>query len=337
MRLVRDILTVTLLCLLPLNGVAADRHATQTDEPTRQRFLYYFYEAQRLFHKADYQTAFQLIDFCHHLCPDDPVVNLYMGDFFMGFKRPAHALHYYETSYRRDPESESILQRLEQAAYYSLNTKKALHYQNLIDKRDGYDIYSALQRYHIYASVGDMKNARKEAEKYLKQDQGNLRFLLLRLQALETTKTSAKTLKEAYEQILVIDPENVTVMNNYAYFLSTHKGDLKIAEDLSRYAVRSEPDNPVFIDTYAWRILARGYVKFFNFAEREKNTKKYLQEHLVFPCTAYRKYNGFLGIVAWDWTNDRLFIASKSTNEGDHSQLAEKILRKYAPIEAITK
>lgn len=93
----------------------------------------------------------------------------------------------------------------------------------------------------------------------------------------------------------------------------------------------------LFIDTYAWRILARGYVKFFNFAEREKNTKKYLQEHLVFPCTAYRKYNGFLGIVSWDWTNDRLFIASKSTNEGDHSQLAEKILRKYAPIEAITK
>ena len=57
----------------------------------------------------------------------------------------------------------------------------------------------------------------------------------------------------------------------------------------------------------------------------------------MFPCTAYRKYNGFLGIVAWDWTNDRLFIASKSTNEGDHSQLAEKILRQYAPIEAITK
>ena len=93
----------------------------------------------------------------------------------------------------------------------------------------------------------------------------------------------------------------------------------------------------LFIDTYAWRILARGYVKFFNFAEREKNTRAYLQEHLVFPCKAYRKYNGFLGIVAWDWTNDRLFIASKSTNEGDHSQLAEKILRKYAPIEAITK
>ncbi len=258
MKLVRYILVITLLCLLPASGTAAGKRAVSVDEPTWQRFLYYFYEAQRLFRNADYQTAFQLIDFCHHLCPDDPAVNQYMGDFFMGFKRPALALHYYEISFRQDPGSETILNRLEQAAFYSLNTRKALHYQNLIDKRDGYDIYSALQRYHIYASAGDMKNAYKQAERYLEYDPGNLRFLLLRLQALESMRTPAKTLKEAYEQILAMDPENVTVMNNYAYFLATHKGDLKIAEDLSRYAVQSEPNNPVFIDTYAWILYLRG-------------------------------------------------------------------------------
>lgn len=249
---------IALLCLLPVSTTAAGKRAVSVDEPARQRFLYYFYEAQRLFRNADYQTAFRLIDFCHRLSPDDPAVNLYMGDFFMGFKRPALALHYYEISYRNDPESETVLDRLEQAAYYSLNTKKALHYQNLIDKRDGYDIYSALQRYYIYASSRDFRSARREAERYLKQDPGNLRFLLLRLQALEMTKSPAKTLKTAYEQILLMDPENVTVMNNYAYFLATHKGDLKAAEDMSRYAVRSEPDNPVFIDTYAWILYLRG-------------------------------------------------------------------------------
>ena len=93
----------------------------------------------------------------------------------------------------------------------------------------------------------------------------------------------------------------------------------------------------LFIDTLAWRILARGYVKFFNFAEREKNTKQWLRENLVFPCKAYRKYNGFLGLVSWDKTNNRLFIASKSTNEGDHSRLAEQVLKKYAPMDVITQ
>jgi tRNA splicing ligase len=78
-------------------------------------------------------------------------------------------------------------------------------------------------------------------------------------------------------------------------------------------------------------------VKFFNYAEREKNTKKWLMENLKFPCHAYQKYNGFLGLVSWDKTNERLFIASKSTDEGEHAKLAEKILRRHVPMEAITK
>lgn len=258
MKLLRNILTVLLLCAFPLMGTAAGKRPEQPDENTRQRFLYYFYEAQRLFHKTDYQTAYQLIEFCYRLCPEDPAVNQYMGDFFMGFKRPDLALPFYETSYRNDPESETILNRLEQTYYYTRNTKKALHIQDLIDKRDGYDMYSAMQRYRIYASVGDVKNARKEAEKYLKLDSENLQFLLLRLQTLEVMKTPKKTMEEAYQKVLSMDPENVTVMNNYAYFLATHKGDLKIAEDLSRYAIRLEPDNPVFLDTYAWILYLRG-------------------------------------------------------------------------------
>lgn len=258
MKPIRNILTVFLLCVLPAVVTAAGKRPVKPDENTRQRFLYYFYEANRLFHKADYQSAYQLIEFCYRLCPEDPAVNRYMGDFFIGFKRPDLALPFYETSYRNDPESEIILERLEQSYFFTRNTKKALHIQDLIDKRDGYDMYSAMQRYRIYASAGDVKNARKEAERYLSYDPDNLQFLLLRLQALEVMKTPKKTMEEAYQQVLSMDSENVTVMNNYAYFLATHKGDLKVAEDLSRYAVRSEPDNPVFLDTYAWILYLRG-------------------------------------------------------------------------------
>ena len=91
----------------------------------------------------------------------------------------------------------------------------------------------------------------------------------------------------------------------------------------------------LFIDTYAWKIIARGYIKFFNAFERSHNTKKWLFENLKYPCTAFRKYNGFLGLVSWHPQQQKLFIASKSTNDGDHSQLAESILRLYAPMEAI--
>lgn len=257
MKSIRQILTCLILCLSTVH-LHADRPLPFRDEATRQRFFYYLYEAQRLFQKADYQKAFQLYEFCLYLRPTDPVVNRYMGDFFMGVKRPDIALPYYKTTYRFDPKDEHILDRLEQAYFYTYDTKNALRIQDLIDRRDGYNIYSALQRYRIYASVGDVKKARKEAERYLKYDPLNVQFLILRLQALEAMKTSKATLKKAYEQILALDPENITVMNNYAYFLATHKGDLKIAEDYSRYAVQAEPANPVFLDTYAWILYLRG-------------------------------------------------------------------------------
>ena len=56
----------------------------------------------------------------------------------------------------------------------------------------------------------------------------------------------------AYEQALAIDPNNVYVLNNYAYMLATHDGDLRRAEQMSRKTIEAEPDNATYLDTYAW-------------------------------------------------------------------------------------
>lgn len=93
----------------------------------------------------------------------------------------------------------------------------------------------------------------------------------------------------------------------------------------------------LFIDTLGWKILARGYVKFFNYDEKSFNSKQWLKANLQFPVLCYRKYNGFLAMVAWDRTNERLFIASKSTDESTHASFAKEILEKYADMAEITK
>ena len=79
----------------------------------------------------------------------------------------------------------------------------------------------------------------------------------------------------------------------------------------------------LFIDTLRWRIVARGYQKFFNYRERSHNSKEWLKEHLVFPVKCYRKYNGFLALVSWNHGTDELFIATKSTNDGEHTGIAK--------------
>ena len=61
-----------------------------------------------------------------------------------------------------------------------------------------------------------------------------------------------------YEQALMIDPENVYVLNNYAYTLAIHGGDLNKAEKMSQKTIQKEPNNPTYLDTYAWILHLQG-------------------------------------------------------------------------------
>ena len=54
--------------------------------------------------------------------------------------------------------------------------------------------------------------------------------------------------------------------------------------------------------------------------------------NLKFPVTAYHKYNGFLGIAGYDSEQDKLFLASKSTETSWFAQWFKEILeRKVDP------
>lgn len=57
---------------------------------------------------------------------------------------------------------------------------------------------------------------------------------------------------EAYDSCLHWRPENLAALNNYAYYLSLSKNDLKKAEQMSYKTIKKEPANPTFLDTYAW-------------------------------------------------------------------------------------
>ena len=55
-----------------------------------------------------------------------------------------------------------------------------------------------------------------------------------------------------YERSLAANPKNLMVMNNYAYYLSLEKAELKKAEKMSAKTVELEPKNSTYLDTYAW-------------------------------------------------------------------------------------
>ena len=244
--------------LLPLAAAGRKAKPQPLTAEQEQQFLYYFYEAQRLLEEEDYENAFDLVWFCYSLNPDDPIINENIGDYYIGYRKPQEALKHYERARELDPKNTPIYYRLE-GLYADLGEfKKALKARDMIDRQEGYSIYSAMSRYRLHAMAGETKKAIRAVNDYLERDPGNLQFLLFRMQLYEATHAKTRDMVRAYESILAIEPYQPTVLNNYAYLLATRKGDLKKAEEMSRQSLQAEPDNPTFLDTYAWILYLRG-------------------------------------------------------------------------------
>lgn len=57
---------------------------------------------------------------------------------------------------------------------------------------------------------------------------------------------------EAYDSCLIYTPDDISVLNNYAYYLSLKDAKLEEAEQMSAKTLVAEPDNATYVDTYAW-------------------------------------------------------------------------------------
>jgi len=70
------------------------------------------------------------------------------------------------------------------------------------------------------------------------------------LKAFETFKVAMKT-----------DNEDLTVINNYAYYLAEQNSNLKEAEEMAKRVVEKDKGNITFLDTYGWVLYKRGKLK----------------------------------------------------------------------------
>lgn len=87
---------------------------------------------------------------------------------------------------------------------------------------------------------------------------------------------------ECYERALELDPLNSGALNNYAYYLAQRGKELDRAERMAALAVKDDPENANFIDTYAWVYFAKKdypmallYIK----SAVEKDEDNHLLEH----------------------------------------------------------
>lgn len=60
-----------------------------------------------------------------------------------------------------------------------------------------------------------------------------------------------------YDHALELNPDNIIVLNNYAYFMACKGKSLSKCLKMSRKVIEKEPENPTYLDTYAYILHRR--------------------------------------------------------------------------------
>jgi tetratricopeptide (TPR) repeat protein len=87
-----------------------------------------------------------------------------------------------------------------------------------------------------------------------------------------------------FDEALRINPDDVSVLNNYSYYLTMLGQRLDEAERMSAKTLEVEPNNPTFLDTYAWVLFKRGDYALARFymrsaIEKDENPSEVLYDH----------------------------------------------------------
>lgn len=287
------------ILLLLSSGVTWGKDLTVTNKPDTltpeelQQFLYYFYEAQRLIQNEDIEPAWELVQFCYALNPNDATINNYMGVFYDAFDQPKKVLPYLKRAFelqpneywyqyavyllqsddkklaklaicnleqvaQNNPKDEDIHTLLQKAYIHVEDYKRALLIQDQLDSILGYNAASAMQRYRLNMVLHDTKRAISEVQRYLEEEPNDIQFQIFRLELYEQTHQPSDKMIEAYSALLPHQPRNWILLNNLAWHLCISGGDLVMAERLSQTTIMAEPTNSVYLDTYAWIMYNKG-------------------------------------------------------------------------------
>lgn len=120
-----------------------------------------------------------------------------------------------------------------------------------------------------------------------------------------------------YDKALKLDPNNVYVLNNYAYYLSLRNEQLDKAAEMSRKSNDLSPNNASFLDTYAWVLYRQG-----NYTEAIKWLEKAIAAGAAENGTILEHYGDTLFHLGR--TAEALDYWQRAKNAGDHSELLER-------------
>ena len=220
--------------------------------------------------------------------PEDTDLKQMYGSFLIAQEKTDEARFQFQLVTEMEPENASAWQQLLNMALGAEDLQEVVRIctkcQELFPKAPEYYFYlgvayyqqnkyqEALDTYYAGINIIPADNPQLKSNFY-----GQIGDIYYQMKQLDKTY-------QAYDEALKYNDNNIFVLNNYAYFLSLDKKDLKKAERMSAQCIKLEPDNATYLDTYAWIFfiqvnytLAKIYIE--NALEKDTTKSAELVDH----------------------------------------------------------
>ena len=239
------------------NALVNEKLDVETKIAILSRYILKLQQTQK-----DTDSANTLFEMLLEQHPEDTDLKQMYGSFLIAQEKTDEARFQFQLVTEMEPENASAWQQLLNMALGANDIQEVIRIctkcQELFPKAPEYYFYlgiayyqenklqEALDTYYAGINIIPADNPQLKSNFYVQ-----IGDIYYQMKQLDKTY-------QAYDEALKYNDNNIFVLNNYAYFLSLDKKDLKKAERMSAQCIKLEPDNATYLDTYAWIFFVQG-------------------------------------------------------------------------------
>lgn len=194
--------------------------------------------------------------------PEDTELKMMYGSLLLALEKPEEAKLQFQLVSEMAPDNEAAWQQLLNLALKEENVSEIIR----ICKKC-IQLFPNSPEYYFYMGIGYFQE--KEYQKTLDTYYAGLKIISDENRVMKSNfygqigdvyyqLGNMEETYKAYDEALKFNENNAFVLNNYSYFLTLDKKDLKKAERMAASCIKLEPDNATYIDTYAWVFFMEG-------------------------------------------------------------------------------
>lgn len=227
----------------------------QLDTKSKLQILNGFYTQEEFFDTRS-KTTFHLVDMAMASCQDSAELAAYYGNILMYRKKYTEASRMFEMALKRDSSDYAVWERLLICLTEVPNSNVKIDAY----ARRAAALFPMHTLPHFLLASSALEQGRYTEALVSLEDIMRWGFSKGYLEA-ETHSLMAEAAYRAgqydkcwraFDRYLALQPDDMLMLNNYAYYLAEQGLQLEKALNMSRRTIDADPDNANSLDTYAW-------------------------------------------------------------------------------------